>query len=49
VLVARELMEAEISAEIGADLGEVVPEARVTHRMDTDRGRGRLELGSSSF
>jgi transposase-like protein len=32
VLVARELMEAEISAEIGAELAEVAPEARVTHR-----------------
>jgi putative transposase len=32
VLVARELMEAEISAEIGAELGEVAPEATVTHR-----------------
>jgi putative transposase len=32
VLVARELMEAEISAEVGAELGEVAPEARVTHR-----------------
>jgi putative transposase len=32
VLVARELMEAEISAEIGAEFGEVAPEARVTHR-----------------
>ncbi|MBV8733371.1 MAG: IS256 family transposase [Solirubrobacterales bacterium] len=31
-LVARELMEAEISAEIGAELGEVAPERRVTHR-----------------
>lgn len=31
-LVARELMEAEVSAEIGADLGEVAPEARTTHR-----------------
>ena len=31
-LVARELMEAEISAEIGAGLGEVAPEARFTHR-----------------
>ena len=30
-LVARELMEAEISAEIGAQLGEVTPEA-VDHR-----------------
>jgi transposase-like protein len=32
VLVARELMEGEISAEIGAALGEVAPETRLTHR-----------------
>ncbi len=32
VLIARELMEAEISAEIGAELGEVAPDVRVTHR-----------------
>src|ERR1700757_2920928 len=32
VLVARELMEVEISAEVGAELGEVAPEARITHR-----------------
>jgi putative transposase len=32
VLVARELMEAEISAEVGAERGEVAPQARVTHR-----------------
>jgi putative transposase len=32
VLVARELMEGEISAEIGAELGEVAPESRSTHR-----------------
>ena len=31
-LVARELMEAEVSAEVGAELGEVAPEARLTHR-----------------
>ncbi len=31
-LVARELMEAEVSAEIGAELGEVAPDARSTHR-----------------
>ena len=31
-IVARELMEAEISAEVGAGLGEVAPEARLTHR-----------------
>ena len=29
VLVARELMEGEIAAEIGAELGEVAPDARV--------------------
>jgi putative transposase len=31
-IVARELMEAEISAEVGAELGEVAPNARTTHR-----------------
>jgi len=31
-LVACELMEAEISAEIGAKLGEVAPERRLSHR-----------------
>jgi len=31
-LVARELMEAEISEQIGAKLGEVAPEVRSTHR-----------------
>ena len=31
-LVARELMDAEISDEIGAALGEVAPEVRSTHR-----------------
>jgi len=31
-LVARELMNAEISAEVGAELGEVAPESRSTHR-----------------
>ena len=31
-LAARELMEGEISAEIGAALGEVAPETRLTHR-----------------
>jgi putative transposase len=31
VLVARELMEAEISSEVGAELGEV-SESRLTHR-----------------
>jgi transposase-like protein len=32
VLVARELMEGEISSEIGAGLGEVAPEIRLKHR-----------------
>jgi putative transposase len=32
VLVARELMEAEISEQVGAELGEVAPAGRVTHR-----------------
>lgn len=32
VLVACELMEAEISSEVGAELGEVAPDARATHR-----------------
>ena len=31
-LIARELMEAQISDEIGAELGEVAPDARTTHR-----------------
>ena len=31
-LVAAQLMEAEVSAEIGAELGEVAPESRLTHR-----------------
>jgi hypothetical protein len=45
-LDARELMEAEVSAEIGAELGEVAPESRLTHRNGYrassvgDQGRG---------
>ena len=31
-LVARELMNAEISEEIGVELGEVAPESRLTQR-----------------
>ena len=31
-LVAREVMEAEVSAEVGAGLGELAPGTRVTHR-----------------
>ena len=46
VLVARELMEAEISERVGAELGEVAPDARVTHRngyrpRPWERGSGR--------
>jgi hypothetical protein len=48
VLVARELMEAEISADIGAELGEVAPETRVTLATGMDRGRGRRGSGGSS-
>src|SRR3984885_15208540 len=32
VLVARELMEAEVSEQVGAELGEVAPGARATYR-----------------
>jgi transposase-like protein len=45
VLVARELMEAEISAEIGAELGEVAPEARLTYR----NGYRSREVGDTSW
>jgi putative transposase len=31
-LVAREMMEAEVSGQVGAQRGEVAPESRVTHR-----------------
>jgi putative transposase len=31
-LVARELMEAEVSGQVGAQLGELAPEQRTTHR-----------------
>jgi transposase-like protein len=45
VMVARELMEAEISAEIGAELGEVAPEARVTHRNGYRRRPWETRVG----
>ncbi len=51
-LVARELMEAEITGEIGAGRGEVAPEARVTHRNGYrptdvgDAGSGRSSCWS---
>jgi transposase-like protein len=48
VLVARELVEAEISAEIGAELGEVAPDVRITHR-DGYRARAwETRVGGSS-
>ena len=60
-LVVRELMEAEISGEISAELGEIAPDVRLTHRNGYrsrpagTRG-GEIELlipkkrsGSSSF
>jgi putative transposase len=31
-VIARELMESEVSAEVGAELGEVAPDVRLTHR-----------------
>ena len=47
-LVTRELMEAEISPEVGAELGEVAPESRLTHAMVTAPGGGRRASGRSS-
>ena len=48
-LIAHELMEAEVSVEVGAELGEVAPEARVTHRngyrsRDWETRVGEIEL-----
>jgi transposase-like protein len=47
-LVARELMEAEVSGQVGAQLGELAPESRVTHRTGIALGRGRPGSGRSS-
>jgi hypothetical protein len=44
-IVARELMEAEISAEIGAKLGEIAPESRSTHRNGY-RYRSQLSISA---
>ena len=49
MLLARELMEADISAEVGAELGEVAPDVRVTHRngyrpRPWETGVGEIEL-----
>jgi hypothetical protein len=46
--VARELMEAEISEQIGAELGEVAPETRRRIAMGIARGPGRRGSGRSS-
>ena len=48
-MVAAQLMEAEISAEIGAERGEIAPGSRLTHRNGyRDRGWetrvGEIEL-----
>ena len=48
VLVARELMEAEISEQIGAALGEVAPERASRIGTDIARGHGRPGSGRSS-
>jgi len=45
VLVARELMEGEISAEIGAAFGEVAPETRLTHRNGYRPGGWETRVG----
>jgi hypothetical protein len=44
-LVARELMKGEISAEIGAELGEVAPESRLTHRNGYRPGAWETRVG----
>src|SRR4051794_41023934 len=48
-MVAAQMMEAEISAQIGAERGEVAPAARVTHRNGTGRGCGRRASVRSSW
>jgi transposase-like protein len=47
VLIARELMESEITGEIGAELGEVSPD-RVTHRNGYRPRGGRRGSANSS-
>ena len=47
-LVARELMEGEISGEIGAELGEVAPMRGPRIATGIARGRGRRGSVSSS-
>lgn len=45
---SRELMEAEISEQVGTELGEVAPEARVTHRNGYRPRPWESGLGRSS-
>ena len=45
VLVAREIMESEVSAQVGAERGEVAPEARVTHRNGYRRRPWETRVG----
>ena len=44
-LLARELMEAEVSAEIGAERGEVAPDHRSTHRNGYRRRAWETRVG----
>jgi transposase-like protein len=46
--VAEEMMEAEVSELVGAELGERQPEDRATHATDTGRGGGTRGRGRSS-
>lgn len=48
-LVAGELMEAEVCAEVGAELGEVAPEHAWRIATGIARGRGKPGSGRSSF
>ena len=47
-LLARELMEAEVSAEIGAQLGEVAPDEGRLIAMGIGGERGRRGSATSS-
>jgi transposase-like protein len=49
VLIARQLMDAEISGETAQELDEVTPETRVTHRNGVTRGRGSGGLARSGL
>ena len=46
--VAAQLMEAEISAEIGAEWGEVAPGSRATHRNGYREREWETRVGRSS-